>query len=181
MTPTLNTWASVESLAKWQLCKCWHDYDNTLLGEAYIAYTKAIIGYDATKGITFATYFANCMRRHIDNYLRYHSSVVHVPVASEYKLTMQSLDAPVTPDGLALTDIIAGEQESGDIDLADIKIPPKHIEAYTNAVEAANRGLTEREFLIEKYGDNYHSKQVQITNFRKFMQKYKLGYIGGDK
>lgn len=170
----MNTWQSVESLAKYLLWKQWHDCDNTLLGEAYIAYTKAIIGFDESKGNTFATYFANCMSRHINNYVRYHSSVVHVPVLSEDVVTITSIDAPVTPEGFTLADIIASDDNIDDIDLGDIKVPEKYIEAYNNAIDAVHSGMTEREYLIGKYGIHYHSKQVQITNFRKFMQKYKL-------
>lgn len=73
-------WKSIEKLTYKILYTEYHDYDLALLGEAYLAFDKAKNGFDPEKNPNFLTYYAACLRGHLNTYKQYNSELIHIPL-----------------------------------------------------------------------------------------------------
>ena len=154
------------------LYKEFFDYDSQYLSTAYLAYVKADKTYDENKGGAFTTYLATCVRNEVINVLRYKNALIHIPLGAreDTTITTMSFDTQYD-DGLTLSEIIADATQEPDLALGDIKVPPKQMWAYNDIIEAVDSGVSEREFLKQKYGDEFHTRQTRITNLRNELKK----------
>lgn len=147
----------------------YRDYDMQYLGEAWLAFKHAVATYNPEKG-KFSTWLASNIRDHMTYVLRYSGKLIHTPALKE-GATLYSLDKPIDEDGTTWQDLIHMDEEKVDFNLTDVNVPPKYENAYNDVLEAIDSGLSEKAYLKQKYGNLAHSKQVGLTNFRKYMSE----------
>lgn len=135
-------WEEVQAYARHILYTKYKDYDDELLGEAYIAFKKAESTFDPLKA-SFLTHFKHTLIGHLKDVFKYSGSVIHIPVDKKsdvvYKYT--SFDAPIGEDGtLTIGDTIASTVESPD-DILYVWIMDQMALMYPKASKGTQRAI----------------------------------------
>ena len=119
----------------------YRDIDNgcELVSEAYIAYDKAVKSYDSSKS-QFTTYCMIVIRGHLKDYLRYNSSLIHIPVKKKDSTTIETFSIYVQNESgdEYISSIPAHDSDDNSvsldafihvIDTLEGKVNGKHLEA----------------------------------------------------
>lgn len=109
-------WEEVQAYARHILYTKYKDYNDELLGEAYLAFTKAHDTFDPLKA-SFLTHFKYTLLGHLKDYYKYSGNLIYIPVNRleevDYKYT--SFDAPLrVDDDMTVADIIPAPVETSD-------------------------------------------------------------------
>jgi len=113
-------WNEVQAYARHILYTKYKDYNDELLGESFIAYTKALETFDPLKA-SFLTHFKYTLLGHLSDYHKYNDNLIHIPrnKLADVEHKYIGFDSPIgdTSNAMTFGDTIAYAPQSTDDDL----------------------------------------------------------------